>query len=227
MSYCAFFDLDETILNCKTMVEVYAHYHRFITQSETLGQAKFERIWNLICAFRDTTNAPRSEVNKVFYRTFYGIEQHVMQAACQDWFHTVGQTKLNPIVCEEIRKHQDNGAKIVIVSGSFEDCVQPIAQYLGISDYLCAQLCVADGHYTGEMHNPTPVIGEGKAISIKSFTKQYNLPLTNSYAYGDHDSDLPMLSLADHPVVVGDNHILAQHAQSHGWAKLTSHLLNH
>jgi phosphoserine phosphatase len=41
-----------------------------------------------------------------------------------------------------------------------------------------------------------------------------------SYAYGDHISDLPLLSLVGHPVVVGAEGALGGYARRHGWDRL-------
>ena len=62
-----------------------------------------------------------------------------------------------------------------------------------------------------------PTIGEGKAIALCQFLQVHGLSMHGGFAYGDHDSDIPMLSLADHPVAVGSNAALLDHARRHDW----------
>ena len=67
---------------------------------------------------------------------------------------------------------------------------------------LCTRPLTADGRYTGEVE--TPVIGEGKRAAVRrALDERPDIDPADCYGYGDHVSDLPMLELVGHPVVVG------------------------
>jgi len=55
---------------------------------------------------------------------------------------------------------------------------------------------------------------------VRTWAAARGVDLRSSHAYGDHASDLPVLSLVGRPVVVGDDPVLAGHAALRGWTRL-------
>ncbi len=70
--------------------------------------------------------------------------------------------------------------------------------------------------YTGR---PTGlfIYGSGKARAIEELAEREGFILSNCYAYSDSESDLPMLRVVGHPVVVNPDHELARAAREEGW----------
>ena len=215
MSTCVFFDLDETILNCKSLLESLRYYHFKTAANEQSGEKKFQIFIDALRLYQDKTKATRYEMNRYFYEHFRGIDAGKMRVLCKDWFEKVGVKAINDRVLLEIKKHQAQNRIIAIVSGSFEECVHPIAAYLQIDHVICTKLIVKNGLYSGDIGEP--VIGRGKADRINDFVKRYNLTMKGSFAYGDHKSDISMLKLVDNPVMVGSNQFLLKHGVKHGW----------
>jgi phosphoserine phosphatase len=56
-----------------------------------------------------------------------------------------------------------------------------------------------------------------KASWIRTYTEREGLSLSESYAYTDSMSDLPMLSIVGHPAVVNPDMRLRQTALHHDW----------
>jgi HAD superfamily phosphoserine phosphatase-like hydrolase len=119
-------------------------------------------------------------------------------------------------VVSALTSHQKNEATIIVVTGSFYECILPIVTCLEIEHVVCAKLEKVSDCYTGKMLSE-PTIGKGKANALKEYLKDKKLSLEGSFAYGDHESDISMLSMANYPVVVGNNPILARHGKHHGW----------
>ena len=94
--------------------------------------------------------------------------------------------------------------------------MQPIADYLDVDAVLAPQLREEDGQFTGEL-TTAPLIGERKAEVMQEFAKQHEISLKDSYAYGDSQSDLPMLECVGNPVVVNPGKALRQKALDSGW----------
>jgi len=208
MSYCVFFDLDETIIKKKSMLEVIKIYYKenylsFIDLEKSLLQYK-------------SNNKNRSDLNSFFYSQFRGISVRKMCKVSQEWFVDNINTIFNSFILSEIKKHQELGADIFIVSGSFFECVEPIANHLNINHVICTKLEQEIGIYTGKMLSD-PVIGKGKELAILNYIKNHKFSLKNSYAYGDHSSDIYMLSLVENPIVVGANQKLLKYARKEGW----------
>lgn len=215
MSYCVFFDLDETVVKAKSMLEVVREYYRQNSIFKSFGKARF--IWfrrKLICYER--RDSDRVNLNKFYYKQLAGMSKIKMCQASKKWLNDNINTIFNPVILNEIEEHRKFGAEILIITGSFFECAQPIANYLNISNVICTQLEEKNSLYTGKMLND-PIIGNGKKMAILEYVKQHKFSLKGSYAYGDHHSDIPMLSLAEHPVVVGCDDKLLEHAREKGW----------
>ena len=104
----------------------------------------------------------------------------------------------------------------MLVTGSLDFIVQPIADYLTVDAVLAPQLCEQNGTFTGEL-TTAPLIGAEKAKAIHAFADQHGISLENSYAYGDSQSDLPMLECVGNPVVVNPGKALREKALNSDW----------
>lgn len=140
--------------------------------------------------------------------------EFAMQAG-QAWFDQEGAAQFVPLTLQRLRHHQRMGHDVVLVSGSWPPALLPIARALKVSRVLCSRPEVKDGLLTGRL--PYPVIGHGKVRAITEFVQRHGLCLDGSIAYGDDPSDIPMLELADQPVVVGANPAMADLARYRGW----------
>ena len=60
----------------------------------------------------------------------------------------------------------------------------------------------------------------GKAQAIEELAGREGISLTDSYAYSDSESDLPMLRAVGHPVAVNPDGALGRIARQEGWQVL-------
>ena len=138
-----------------------------------------------------------------------------------DWFAEVFNEKyINHHIINEIIFHKKNGAAIVLVSGSMNSCLDPIASLVYASHVLCTKQEVVNGIITGEILHPQ-TIGDGKAVAMEDFCRSLNnIDLTLCFAYGDHISDIPMLEKVGYPCVVKGDSLLEKIALERGWKTL-------
>jgi HAD superfamily hydrolase (TIGR01490 family) len=219
--YCAIFDLDETLIRPKSMLSVLDAYYRFEAKSEADAESRIAQTRERLKQFVDA-NDDRREQNRYFYRQLGGIPVSAMRAAAQQWFTGMRPTIYHTAVVNELIGHQRDGAATILVTGSFREAVEPIARDLGIDHVICADLKVVDDRYTGELIG-SPTIGQGKADALGAYFARNGMSFEDSYAYGDHDSDIPMLRLAATPVAVGKHPALVWYAESRRW-RVLSHL---
>ncbi|MCP9268402.1 HAD-IB family hydrolase [Xenorhabdus sp. XENO-1] len=205
MSYCVFLDVDETLINCKTLLATFRH-HLNAVHGGSVGDARFSCIMDSLSDAQATGLSDRASLNQLYYRHFASIDVVNLAATCESWFNSTGIKLLKTRVCDEIARHQQRNAQIVLVSGSYHACLDPLSRYLKADAVLCTELVSAQGVYTGELQG-YPTIGVGKAQRIADYIFQQQLSLHGSFAYGDHQSDVPMLEMADEKVIV-DNHNL-------------------
>ncbi|MDX1452336.1 MAG: HAD-IB family hydrolase [Oleiphilaceae bacterium] len=195
----AFFDVDDTLISIKSMFSFIDHLQSH--HPAALG-ARFEHYTaRLQDAF--TQKLPREEVNTRYYRLLEDVPVALALQAGEDWYqrHASHTAFFIVPVLTALREHQAQGHNVAFVSGSFEAPLRPLANALGVSDLLCADLETHEAHYTGRLRSP-PAIGKGKASRIASYARERDLDLTACFAYGDDLSDLPMLRAVGQPRLV-------------------------
>ena len=210
----AFFDVDGTLLK-STIV----HYYIWMRFKETPFLLKYlwlagflpKMVYYLIL---DRISRPR--FNQVFYRSYRGMRAAEIKALSLEMFETYLRPKLFPAAISQIQEHQAQGVAVVFVTGSLNFIVQPIADYLAIDSVLAPQLQERNGAFTGEL-TTVPLIGAEKAKAVQVYAEQHGISLEKSYAYGDSQSDLPMLECVGNPIVVNPGKALREKALTSDW----------
>ena len=103
-----------------------------------------------------------------------------------------------------------------MVSSSGEEIVVPFAGYLGIGNVIATISGVDDdGRYDGTLQ--FYAYAGNKATAIRQVAEARGYDLSDSYAYSDSITDLPMLSAVGHPMAVNPDRELRAAAQAMGW----------
>ena len=210
----AFFDVDGTLLK-STIV------HYYIWMRAAKAPRLLRLMWLIgflpkIAYYLILDKISRTRFNQVFYRNYRGMNVAEVKRSAAEMFETYLRPKIFSESIAQIQEHQQQGMAIVLVTGSLDFIVQPIADYLAVDTVLAPQLCEQNGQFTGELTTP-PLIGKRKAEVMKEFAAQREISLQDSYAYGDSQSDLPMLECVGNPVVVNPGKALRQKALDSDW----------
>lgn len=103
---------------------------------------------------------------------------------------------------EQIAEHKRNGDKLVLMSASPELYVPAIARQLGFDEVTCTGVCWKGDRFDGRLTTEN-CRGQEKVRRFEQLRTRYaGLPTT---AYGNADSDLDHLRLADRGVLVNGN----------------------
>ncbi|MFD0206756.1 MULTISPECIES: HAD family hydrolase [Saccharothrix] len=210
----AFFDVDDTLIAVKSVFRFLAFHLRLRGRPDTEYAAVRERV--RLAGETGTRTAALAE----YFRTFAGRGEAELAGHGRAWFDAElrGGRLFHRPVLDRLREHAAAGEAIVLVSGSFPPCLDPIAEHVGADVVLCSRPEVLDGHYTGSV--ATPMIGAAKAGAVRDCAETLGLDLAACSAYGDHVSDLPLLDLVGRPVVVGADPVLVARAADRGWPAL-------
>jgi HAD superfamily hydrolase (TIGR01490 family) len=128
--------------------------------------------------------------------------------------------RIYPQVLAIAYEHQDAGRRVYIATAASNELAEVLSRVLALDGGIGSQFSeVRDGVYTGE---PTGlfIYGAGKAQAIQQLAAREGIDLSVSYAYSDSHSDVPMLRLVGHPVVVNPDAELRQLAREEGWEVL-------
>lgn len=101
---------------------------------------------------------------------------------------------------DRIKWHKSQGHIVITISGSPDELVREMSKKHGFDDYRGTKYLLKDNMYTGEclpMWDST-----NKENSILSLKEEYNIDLTNSYAYGDTSGDFSMFKMVGNPVCI-------------------------
>ena len=118
-----------------------------------------------------------------------------------------------------LEKSKKLGLRQVVITGALDFSVAPLMDYLGIDDFVANRLEFVNGYATGRLLPPV-MASATKAKWIREYAERENISLSDSYAYSDSISDLPMLSIVGHPAAVNPDFRLKQTALQHDWAIL-------
>jgi HAD superfamily hydrolase (TIGR01490 family) len=119
-----------------------------------------------------------------------------------------------------VKRHQDAGDQVVIVTATNEFVTRPIARAFGVDQLIAIELETgADGEPTGAIRG-TPSFREGKVARVEQWLADRGLgwsDLAHSTFYSDSPNDLPLLERVHEPVATNPDERLTAIAQERGW----------
>lgn len=204
--YLVFSDVDETLINRKSMFELLRL--RFVRRyGQREGEARYAAAAGRL-RDRAAAGEPREALNRDYYRHYAGDGVAETEALGREWFAEHKAADPGFFIASTLsalRGHQAAGARVVLVSGAFAPILDPIARHVGATAVLGTEPLVTDGRYTGEVVRP--MIGEAKRAAVEEVLRDHlgRVDPRDCFAYGDHPSDLPMLRCVGNPRVVGDH----------------------
>ena len=214
MTAVAFFDLDKTIIaKSSTLAFTRPMFKAGLLSGSTLAKAGIaQAYYQAFGADHDQLERVKEELSAMTR----GWDKAEIEALVTE---TVDEV-ITPLVYAEalavIEEHRGRGRRVIVISASPEEIVKPLCRYIGIDDVIATRAAVDDeGRYTGEIE--LYAYGSGKADAIRAMAEEEGIDLEASYAYSDSITDLPMLEVVGHPVVVNPDSELAAIAAERGW----------
>jgi HAD superfamily hydrolase (TIGR01490 family) len=209
-----FSDVDETLIRVKSMFRFLDFY--LARRGEPAGT--YDRLVGEMRRGADR-GLPRQEINRRYYRYYAGEEAKQLAAVGREWYaHETERGLYVPAVRRALAGHRAAGEPIVLVSGSFFACLDPIAEATGADWAIGTRPVIRRGRLTGEV--VVPMIGATKGRAAHAAAAVRGADLAACTAYGDHISDLDLLRAVGHPVVVGADPALNAHAERAGWRRM-------
>ena len=213
MAGAAFFDLDKTLIEGSSAF----HFGRAAYRAGMVSRRQLASdAWaNLKFRLHGSTDAGTDELRERILGSIAG--QRVVDLA------RMGPDVLTGIlplvyreVLDEAYAHQDAGRPAYIVTAASQELADVLAHVLVLDGGVGMRSEVRDGVYTGRPAGPF-TYREGKAVAMRELAEREGLDLSESFAYSDSESDLPMMRAVGHPVAVNPDRVLGRVAREEGW----------
>ncbi|HEX2027026.1 MAG TPA: HAD-IB family hydrolase [Nitriliruptorales bacterium] len=210
----AFFDLDKTILARSSVLAFGRELYRdgllgastllksmYVQMVYTLHGADHEKMESMRLALLELTRGWEAErVARIVRET---LEEVIVPVVYKE-------------ALELFDEHRAASRDLWLVSSSGEEIVRPIADHLDIPDVVATRARVDDqGRFDGTLE--FYAYGPHKATAIRQIVEARGYDASACYAYSDSITDLPMLAVVGHPVVVNPDRELRAAARAMGW----------
>jgi len=214
LAAAAFYDLEGTLVSTN-LVHTLGFYAR--NQQGVLRSLRKTATTVLsLPLFAATDQYSRKVFNDLFFKRYKGETEDRLRFFADELFETVLKPAVFPGAFELIEKSRSLGLRQVCVTGALDFSVEPLMKHLGIETFVANRLEFVNGIATGRLLPPV-LAAATKASWIRNYAEQEGINLSESYAYTDSMSDLPMLSIVGHPAAVNPDMRLKQTALHHDW----------
>jgi HAD superfamily hydrolase (TIGR01490 family) len=209
----AFFDLDKTLVEGSSAIDfARASFKRGLMSRRQL----VKDLWaNLKFRLNGSTDSSTEMLRARVLDAIAGTRVIDLMRLGPDVFATL-LPRVYPEMLDEAWEHQDAGRPIYIVTAASQEMAEALANVLGFDGGIGTRSEIKDGVYTGRPDGPL-TYREGKPVAIREVAEREGIDLSESYAYSDSESDLPMLRCVGHPVAVNPDAELERVARHEGW----------
>lgn len=213
----AFYDVDGTLIKTN-IVHAYAYYavnapHMLDKLTKAAGLVASLPLYWLADKF------DRRKFNESFYKNYADYSEDRLVVIGQEVFENVIKPNIFSGARSLIEKSRKQGHRQILITGALDVITEPLAEYLGVDDFVANKLELKDGVATGRLEKPV-VAGANKALWVRRFADKNELDLDGSFAYADSGSDIPLLSVVGNPCAVNPDFRMKTNAKAYDWPVL-------
>lgn len=194
----AIFDFCETLVSIQSIspyLEMVGrenpHYHKHIL--------RWQR--KILPRLHTYTRLPVFDFKPPRYPELKGFSIECAKQLAKDYVRHTLIHKTNAKVLKRLEFHQKSGHTIVIVSGGLEIYIREFAALFGIENVVAISLQTHNGILNGEIDG-IHTMEHRKLYKLTQTFDMRAFDLTNSYAYSDCPSDIPLLSFVGNGVAI-------------------------
>jgi HAD superfamily hydrolase (TIGR01490 family) len=213
----ALFDLDHTLLSADSDVL----WCEFLIDEGALDPAFTEQCRAIAQQYDAGTVTPVDYCN--FHAgTLAGLSPAGLLPLRERFFHTRGQPRIPDDARKLLAACRARGETLILTTATNRVVSELTAADLGVDHYLCTELELVDGHYSGRPRG-TLNMRSGKIDRLREWLQASGLPeqlLREASFYTDSINDLALLSAVRRPIVVDPDSRLESTALRKGWTVL-------
>jgi len=205
----AIFDVDGTLIADATLERI------FIKSLWRRGELNWRELinWTGASAKAAITGRPRLKAIKAYLR---GKDPARIRRLARECFESEIEPRLSPKAINRLRWHQSAGHFVILLSGTLDLLLEPLAERLGVWARVGSELEVEDKRFTGRIAGAHP-FGAAKAECLAAINRSAGFDLKRSFAYANSFADRHLLAMVGHPVATNADAGLRGFAESRGW----------
>lgn len=209
----AAFDIDGTIFRSGLYREVSLE----LINMGVLPQNVIEETTNKLTDWQHRVHENAFEEFEMVLTTYLDQElSHLKVADYERAAEQVFTTKSDNVYVytrELIKKLKSEGYYLIAISGSQVELVEPFAQKYGFDTWIGQEWERGGEYFTGNITKTHT----GKDKILARIIDEQNLTLDDSWAVGDSNGDVGMLSMVEHPIAFCPTHELYEKAKANSW----------
>ncbi|MBL7486558.1 HAD-IB family hydrolase [Frankia sp. AgB1.9] len=210
----AVFDLDGTLVT-STVIESYL-WLRLADEAPGGRARELAGLAAKLPSYLRAERTDRGHLIRSVYGRYEGADPEELARIIDEVAGDILLRRVKPAAIRRVRAHRDAGHRTVLLTGSVDFLVQPLAPLF--DEIVASRLTVGpDGRFTGKLA-ASPLVGDARAAFLDHFAGRVGADLGASWAYGDSQSDIPMLRAVGNPVAVNPDLSLFRTAKANGWA---------
>jgi len=219
----AFFDFDRTLLTTETA----KLFIKYIIKKKKLhwGGKRLSLIYFLrliILNFfyiRHLVSDMRMAI--LLFKFYKGRKKQILEDWAPEFYYKFIKPEIAPNILQRLNDHKQKKHQLILVSAGLKSILKHVQADLGFDYLICSDLEVDEnGLYTGRTAGPICIESNKKELATELANK-LNLNLKNSYSYGNHEADIPILEMAGNSFAVEPTEPLRKVAQLRGWPVLS------
>jgi HAD superfamily hydrolase (TIGR01490 family) len=209
--YCAFFDVDHTLMRGSTGTA----FGKELWRANIVGVRDLARVlvWN---AMYLAGRIDEIEIWKRSVERLVGKLEAPIKQACEDAHPRLVRPLLYREGEEAIRHHTKQGADVAFISAGPRYSILEVARDLGVERVSTSWANVVDGRVHDLAGVEIPY-GPMKRVYAERYCDELGVDPKDCWAYGDSRSDIEMLDFVGHPVAVNPRRALRRVAEQRGW----------
>ncbi len=195
MEKVALFDFCETLVKFQT-ADRFVQYVCGHSDNRTIGRKLLILVASILL--------PHSSINKrVILNRLRGFDRGRLEILAHDYYSSQIKPNLIEETVSDLKCLQQDGFRIIILSGGYDIYLKYFAEEFGISDVVSSAIDFKNGVCTGRMKGKD-CLWRNKIEMLEEYCQRNNIEMdrSNSYAYSDSKSDLPMLNYVGNRVLV-------------------------
>ena len=212
----AFFDLDGTVARSNVVAQYAACRLENMPAWLKFFWVPFYLLKCVLYLIVDAFN--RSAFNTLFARDFRGLpsDPDAKAAMAATVYDAYLRRNIFPAAARTLAELKSDGFDVVLVTGSIDFLVAPLARDLGATEVIANALEEKDGRFTGSLVG-APVADEEKRARVLAYAEKRGVDLAASRAFGDSIADVPMLECVGESFAVSPSAKLRTEATRRGW----------